>query len=75
MLNEKKIYNKLEEILSMLKELRMDYFKTFPEDANEDRVSWSSLYDMATDDYYSMCNTKRELQILINDIVECKYDE
>ena len=75
MLNEKKICNKLEEILGTIKELRMGYFKIFPEDVNEDRVSWSSLYDMATDDYYSICNVKRELQTLVDDIDECKYDE
>lgn len=75
MLNEKKICNKLDEILALFKEVRMDFFQRFPEDANEDRTSWSELYDMATDDYYTMCSVKNELNKLLDDIVECAYDE
>lgn len=75
MLNEKKICNKLDEILALFKDIRMDFFQSFPEDANEDRTSWSELYDMATDDYYTMCSVKNELNKLLNDIDEFVYDE
>lgn len=75
MLNEKKIYNKLEEIVALMKDLRMDFFQSFPEDANEYRTSWSELYDMATNDYYTMCDIKRELNKMLEDIVCCEYDE
>lgn len=75
MLNEKKICNKLEEIIALMKDLRMDFFQRFPEDANEYRTSWDELYDMATDDYYTMCSVKNELNKLLEDIDEFVYDE
>ena len=75
MLNEKKICGKLEEILEMMKDPRMDYFHTFPEDAIESRTSWSSLYDMATDDYYKFKLAKGALEKLLDDIDCCEYDE
>lgn len=75
MLNEKKIYDKLEEIVGLMKDLQMSFFDRFPEDANEYRTSWSELYDMATDDYYTMCSVKHELNKLLEDIDEFVYDE
>lgn len=75
MLNEKKVVDKLTEIVGLMKDLRMDFFGGFPEDANEDRTSWSDLYDMATDDYYTMCGIKRELNKMLEDIDDCEYDE
>lgn len=75
MLNEKKVVDKLTEIVGLMKDLRMDFFWRFPEDANEDRTSWSDLYDMATDDYYTMCGIKRELNKMLEDIDDCEYDE
>lgn len=75
MLNEKKICNKLEEIVALVNDLRMGFFDRFPEDANEDRTSWSELYDMATDDYYTMCGVKNELNKLLEDIDCFVYDE
>ena len=75
MLNEKKICDKLEEIVALMKDLRMDFFQSFPEDANEYRTSWSNLYDMATDDYYTMCGVKNELNKLLSDIDGFVYDD
>lgn len=75
MLNEKKICAKLEEIIALMKDLQMDFFWRFPEDANEYRTSWSELYDMATDDYYTMCDVKNELNKLLEDIDCFVYDE
>lgn len=75
MLSEKKICDKLEEIVALMKDLRMDFFQSFPEDANEYRTSWGVLYDMATDDYYTMCGVKDELNKLLSDIGECFYDD
>lgn len=65
MLNEKKICAKLEEIIALINDLRMGYFDSFPEEASEYRTSWGKLYDMATDDYYTMLNVKDELKKLL----------
>ncbi len=75
MLNEKKVVEKLTEIVSLMKDFRMDFFCSFPEDANEERTSWSDLYNMASSDYYKMCGVKRELDKMIDDIDCCEYDE
>lgn len=75
MLNEKKIVDKLTEIVGIVKDLRMEFFDSFPEDANEDRTSWSELYNMATSDYYKVCNVKHELNKMLEDIEYWKYEE
>lgn len=75
MLNKKEIRNKLEEIVGQLKDLQMDFFDRHPDDANEYSTSWSELYDRATDDYYTMCDVKYELNKLLNEITEGVYDE
>lgn len=75
MLNEKKIIDKLTEIVGSMKDPRMGYFESFPEDANEDRTSWSDLYNMASVDYHTMCRIKRELNKMLEDIDCCEYDE
>lgn len=75
MLNEKKVVDKLTEIVGLMKDLRMDYFDSFPEDATEDRVSWDELYSMATHDSYKIDSVKRELKKMLEDIDCCEYDE
>lgn len=74
-LNEKKIVKKLTEILGLVKDLRMEYFDTFPEDATEDRVSWNELYSMATDDSYKIDSVKRELKKMLEDIDYFEYED
>lgn len=60
------IIKKLKEALDKTDELRVDYFDSFPEDANEYRVSWSDLYSMASEDNCKIYSMRR----IIKDLVE-----
>lgn len=65
-MKNKDIIKKLKEALDKTDELRVDYFDTFLEDANEYRVSWSDLYNMASEDNCKIYSMRR----IIKDLVE-----
>lgn len=74
-MKNKDIIKRLNDALDETEDLRIDYFKTFPEDANEDRISWSNLYDMSTDDNYKIHNMRCAILSLITDIRHEDYDD